>query len=67
VEGYNGGTVACLGRGRMGQARFWGKIVTHRQILEQTLGRMHARLPDERVRQILDFAEFLSLHEEQTM
>ncbi len=46
---------------------FRGKTMTHRQILEQTLSRVLAKLSDERVRQILDFAEFLSLQEEQKM
>jgi hypothetical protein len=50
-----------------GPSPFRGKIVTHRQILEQSLGQVLARLPDERLRQILDFAEFLSLQEEQQM
>jgi hypothetical protein len=41
--------------------------MNHRQVLEKCLAQVLAKLPDERVRQVLDFAEFLNLHEEQAM
>ena len=41
--------------------------MTSRQIIESVLTKVLAKLPEERLRQVLDFAEFLSLHEEHRM
>ena len=41
--------------------------MNHRQILESCLAKVLAKLPDERLREVFDFAEFLSLKEEQAM
>jgi hypothetical protein len=41
--------------------------MNHRQIIEKCLGQVLAKLPEGRVREVLDFAEFLALQEEQKM
>ena len=38
--------------------------MNHRQIIESCLAKVLAKLPDERVREVFDFAEFLALKED---
>ncbi len=38
--------------------------MNHRQIIESCLTRVLAKLPDERLREVFDFAEFLAMKEE---
>ncbi len=41
--------------------------MNHRQIIESCLAKVLAKLPDERLREVFDFARFLALKEEHTM
>lgn len=41
--------------------------MNHRQIIESCLAKVLAKLPEERLREVFDFAEFLSMKEEQAM
>jgi hypothetical protein len=41
--------------------------MNNRQIIEKCLAKVLAKLPDDGVREVFDFAEFLSLQEEQKM